>query len=505
MWLLALLAAYVVVMMALGAYGRRRTHGVLDYYVGGRSLGGVVLGLSFFATYASTNSYLGFSSQSYSYGVAWLLLVPAAVLFSLTAWYFVAPRLRTMTEQLDSITLPDFIGFRFRSPSARSAAALVVLFASLLYMVAVYKGIGNLLETLLDVSYPVAVGFVLLTVVAYTSVGGFHSVVRTDAVQAMFMLVAALLLFTRVTEAAGGLSAYRSLADAVDTEHLLRLEGTLPLGVLVGIVIASTVKFLVEPRQLSRFYALADPAEARKGIWVSTGIFLVVFGLLTPIGLYGRLLVDGLTDTDLLVPNLMIQPELFGPFARSLLMLALVSAAMSSLDSVLLVLASTVQRDLIEVASKKIGVARWGDHTRMTATRVWVVILAVATAVLALDPPGGICAVDLVLRRALRRLFPAAGVDGTLLASRQWSVSPDLDRHRRSGSGPVAEDPDGRPAARSVPRYRAVVRRLRRSCSGTRAGWRSQLMTRLDDREAGTQVSSAIAFCCPGRSRHRSA
>ena len=72
-----LLAAYTGVLAYHAWRGSRETHGLADYYVGGRSMGGVTLGLSFFATYSSTNSFVGFAGQSYEWGIAWLLLAAA--------------------------------------------------------------------------------------------------------------------------------------------------------------------------------------------------------------------------------------------------------------------------------------------------------------------------------------------------------------------------------------------------------------------------------------------
>ena len=66
-------------------------------------------------TPSSTNSFIGFSGQTYSYGLAWLLFVPIITLFCVIAWRWVAPRLREATASLGSVTIPDFIGFRFHS------------------------------------------------------------------------------------------------------------------------------------------------------------------------------------------------------------------------------------------------------------------------------------------------------------------------------------------------------------------------------------------------------
>ena len=163
---LAFLALYGAVLATHALQGRRRTHSRVDYYVGGRTMGGVAIGLSFFATYSSTNSFVGFSGQSYSFGAPWLLLVPAIVLFSLVAWLWIAPRLRAFTGAVDSVTLADYIGFRFSSNAARVSAALIIIFASFLYMTAVFKGIGNLLAVFLDVPYALVVVLVVVVVMA---------------------------------------------------------------------------------------------------------------------------------------------------------------------------------------------------------------------------------------------------------------------------------------------------------------------------------------------------
>ena len=73
-WMVHSLLALYTVMLAHHAWtGNRKTKGLADYYVGGRNMGGWVIGLSFFATYASTNSFVGFSGRTYEWGVPWLL------------------------------------------------------------------------------------------------------------------------------------------------------------------------------------------------------------------------------------------------------------------------------------------------------------------------------------------------------------------------------------------------------------------------------------------------
>lgn len=347
-------------------------------------MSGLVIGLSFFATYSSTNSFVGFAGQTYTWGLPWLLFAPAAAAFSFFAWMAVAPRLRRFTEATGSLTIPDFIGFRFGSMSARVLAALIVIVASLFYMTAVFKGIGNLLEVFLEVPYHVSVVIVFFIVMSYTMVGGFISVVKTDSVQGVVMMVAAVLLFTGTVSAAGGPGALAEVRAQPGGEALFTWGGGVTIPLLIGTMVAGLVKFAVEPRQLSRFFALEDQKAIRTGMWVSSIIFGIVFALLIPVGIYARrLFPTGIEDTDLVVPTLL--SEVFGRGTSAFLLVAMVAAAMSSLDSVLLVMASTTERDVVAVLTPGRT-----EQQEMSWTRGWVALFAFVTMLISLNPPGGI-------------------------------------------------------------------------------------------------------------------
>jgi Na+/pantothenate symporter len=152
----------------------------------------------------------------------------------------------------------------------------------------------------------------------------------------------------------------------------------------MGTMFAGLVKFAVEPRQLSRFFALEGDKAIRTGMIVSSVTFAAVFSLLIPVGMYARRIIPGgLADTDLVVPTLLT--EVFGQGTGSFLLVAMVAAAMSSLDSVLLVLASTTERDLVSI----IRPGRT-EAAEMFWTRGWVALFALITAIISLNPPGGI-------------------------------------------------------------------------------------------------------------------
>ena len=389
-WLAVLfLSLYTLVLLYNAYLGSQASKGLDGYMVGNRAMGGVVVGISFFATFASTNSYIGHAGKGYAYGLPWFTMAILLVLFSWISWRWIGPPLRRFASEWDALTIPDFLGSRFvpEGPTSdrhplRLAAAIVIVFSSLLYLLAIFKGAGHLFQIFLGIDYEMAVGVTLLIVVLYTSVGGFVSVVRTDAIQGILMLLGSMMMFYFVTRAAGGVSAITELKADPEKSFLFEFNGGIPFAVLLGVSLSGALKLLVDPRQISRFFALKDDAAVKQGIWVAAvGLGIILFCLF-PIGIYAQLILQDVGDTDLIVPTLVSDPSIFPFWAADFLIVAIVAAAMSSMDSVLLVAASTLYKNLIAPFSVSAHQLRW--------TRAAVIGFAIVSAGLALNPPGDI-------------------------------------------------------------------------------------------------------------------
>ena len=393
-WLaLVLLGLYTLVLLYNAMLGLRASVSVAGYYVGARNMSGPVIGLSFFATFASTNSYIGHAGKGYDYGLAWMVMPLMLIVFTFLSWRFIGPRTRLLARNFDALTMPDFLAARFLAPDAgqkaplRVATAIIVMLCSLLYLVAIFKGAGHLFEQFFQIPYHVAIGLALVIVVLYTSVGGFVSVVRTDALQGLMMIVGAVLIFFFVTRAAGGVGAITALPANPDKQFIFDLNGGIPFVVLLGIALSGSLKLIVDPRQTSRFFGLRDAGALKSGMWVAIAGLTVVQFCLYPIGVYAHLILNGVTDTDLIVPTLVSDPSVFPVWAGDFLFVAIVAAAMSSMDSVLLVAASTGFRNLAMPFAAPGGMTA---VNQLRWTRGLVVLLAVLSASIALDPPGDI-------------------------------------------------------------------------------------------------------------------
>ena len=380
---LLFVVAYLGLLLHHCLSARRKIRNVSDYITGGSRLGGWVIALSFYATFVSTNSFVGHAGKSWDVGLIWYVKGAVIVLVCYASWYLLAPRFLERAREYGSLTLPDFLGHRYGSPAVRRTSALVIVAASLFFMVAVYKGSALALGEFLGLDYPVAAVAIFIVVTGYTLAGGFRSVVLTDAVQGGLMVVGAAAIVTAVVVQGGGVSAILETIRQEDPD-LVSWRGRMPMGTLLGLSFAGGMKMLVDPRQVSRFYGLRDRKALGVARIVAPLLIAVTYVCLLPVGAMAHSVIPAgaIEESDQVMPYLLGTARILGPILSSLFLLVLISAAMSSLDSVLLVAASSVGRDLLALDEDGPQAVR--------RTRLWVVVLSVAGLILALNPFGDI-------------------------------------------------------------------------------------------------------------------
>ena len=164
---LGFLGCYLAMLAYHAWRGGRQSRTLDDYLVGGRKMGGVVTALSFYATFVSSVTFIGHAGRSYTLGPTWwLTCVIVFTAMVLVAWFVVAPPLVRQARRFQALTIPDFLGHRYRSLRLRRCAGVVVVVASLVYMVAVFDGAARSLDSLLQLDsswITMAVIFVVVT------------------------------------------------------------------------------------------------------------------------------------------------------------------------------------------------------------------------------------------------------------------------------------------------------------------------------------------------------
>lgn len=384
-WLeLTLVLGYAAMLAKHALAGHKESESSAGYLVAGRNLGGVVVALSFYATFMSTNTFIGASAKSWDHGVSWCLSGLVLTTLACLAWTVVAPRFVPLTREYQSLTVADFLGTHYQSMAVRRFAGVLVAAASILYLIAIYRGASLAIEAFLDLEYSYCVLIAAVCVTSYTMIGGFKSVVMTDAVQGVLMLVGAVVLFGVMISLGGGTAAISEKLSSIDPNLV---SWTYSDGVTAAFTysLAVGVKYLVEPRQLSRFYGLKDAAALKTAAWVACFAILISYLCLLPLGALARAVIqpDVIQDTDQILPHLLGPAGVMGPIAGTLFLLVLVSAAISSIDSVLLVAASTISRDVFRLAKLDDGT---DSRNEVRVTRYWITAISLLAAGAALLP-----------------------------------------------------------------------------------------------------------------------
>jgi SSS family transporter len=387
-WMAMLFLSLYLLVLAHHAWkGQQQVKSLSDYLVAGRQLGGWVVALSFYATFMSTNTFIGAAGKSWDVGLIWCLGIFVYVGLCGLSWFVVAPRFVPLTRQYDSLTVADFLGHHYQSTSLRRSAGLIILVASIIYLVAIYQGSALALAIFLDLDYQLCVLLVFLVVTGYTLAGGFQSVVLTDALQGSLMVIGAVGMFIALLNKGGGLGKMLEQVQQQDSA-LVSWQGNLPLLAVLGYALAVGIKYVVEPRQLSRFYGLKNKQAMRTAAWVAPLLITITYISLLPVGTLARAVVPveaiGPGETDLVVPYLLGTTKIFGPLVSTMFLLVLISAAMSSIDSVLLVAASAVDHDLLSAARSQDNEARLQRAVRRT--RIWVVLISAVTMLISISP-----------------------------------------------------------------------------------------------------------------------
>jgi len=192
---------YILALLVLGFWVSLKKDHEKDLFLAGRSLGWANIGLSIFGTNISPSMMISSAGVAYASGMvasnmewlAWWFLM-------LLAMVFIPHYLNTNIS-----TMPEFLEKRF-GPSCRTFLSWYTLFATILLWLGgtLYAG-GLLLSQILN--WPIWVSVVFLVVIAtsFTVAGGLKAVVITDSFQSILMIVASVILTIIAFTKIGGL------------------------------------------------------------------------------------------------------------------------------------------------------------------------------------------------------------------------------------------------------------------------------------------------------------
>jgi len=360
-----IMIVYFAAMIGIGVLLYSRMQSFDDFLVAGRRMTAPLLVCTLVSTYYGLGVLLAGSEISYESGVVnWFFdTAPAYVVILITA-LVLAPKIRGR----DFRSVPDIVHAYFGLP-ARVAAAL----ASFIYSLPAFSimGLGGLFVLLFDI--PFTWGLVLGSTIAliYTVLGGLMAVAMTDAVQFVLMAVTlAVAAFIGVSMVGGVEQMERLLPD-----HFLPTGGR-PASQLLVYAMTSLSVF-IEPA----FYQRIIAAESRRAIVMAmmAGILLWMSydWVITTLGIAAHTaeiqgIISAPSSPDQAVTHFVIHllpVGLTGLFAAGL-----AAAAMSTLDSYLLISSTNLIYDILN----PLRGGKMSDASLLRWTRVTLVVSTAA-------------------------------------------------------------------------------------------------------------------------------
>jgi sodium/proline symporter len=343
------LAAYFILMMAIGYYSyRRSTSNVSEYMLGGRQLHPAVGALSAGASDMSGWMLMGLPGAVYLSGLSSAWIAVGLMIGAYLNYLLVAPRLRVYTEMAeDAITIPDFFEKRFkdRSHALRLLSSLVIVVFFTLYTSSGVVAGGKLFEASFGLNYEIGLFLTAGVVVAYTMFGGFLAVSLTDFVQGCIMFVALVLIPVVTFFDLGGMTQFDLAMAPLDPNLMSWFSGITALGLISSL--SWGLGYFGQPHIIVRFMAiktLADIKTARH-IGMSWMLVTVIGAVVT--GLVGRAYISA-NGGDLYDPEtifIYLSQLLFHPLIAGFLLAAILAAIMSTISSQLLVSSSSLTED----------------------------------------------------------------------------------------------------------------------------------------------------------------
>lgn len=348
------LAVFLVLMTGIGIWGMRKTKTLNDFFLGGRNLGPWVSAVAYGTSYFSAVLFIGFAGkQGWLFGLDALWIAGGnALIGGLLAWVVLAKRTRRMTQNLDAMTMPEFLQERYGAAHLKPIAAAVVFFFLLPYSASVFKGLGHLFEASFGISYDTALLLMIGFTGVYLVLGGYFAIAVTDFVQGIIMFFGAIAMVAVLFSQGGGLFKVLSDVAAAYPAHVSAAQRPSVL-TIISLVFMTSFGTWGLPQMVQKFYAIKDERVIGTAAVVTT-VFAAVIGFSAylvgvsshvfftpqtlPKAASGAILFDSIVPT-LLTTRL---PEAL----MALIMLLVLSASMSTLSSLVLVSSSSVAIDL---------------------------------------------------------------------------------------------------------------------------------------------------------------
>jgi len=371
---IAIVCIYFLGLIFIGSRSFRIVKGLDSFFVADRKAPFLFVVGSLFATIIGGSSTIGMAGLGYRQGLvgSWWLLVGAIGLFFLGL--FLAEKVRGYSLY----TLPEILEVQY-GPEAKLFASGLIVIAWTGIVAGQIVAAGKILEVILKAPPPLLMIVTAFVFILYTLLGGQHSVVRTDTIQSLIIIIAILTSIPLCLSKVGGFFPLREALGGDFFSFPVSQHFTWKSLATYLFLVGST--YLVGPDIYSRLFCSKDKKVARTAtITVALGLIPFAF-IITLIGMSARVLFPQISP-EASFPTMI--NHIFPIGLNGLIIAALLSAMMSSADTCLLTTSTILSVDIIKPLIKP----NIGDQTLLLLSRIFIVLIGVFSLIIALRLKG---------------------------------------------------------------------------------------------------------------------
>jgi SSS family solute:Na+ symporter/sodium/pantothenate symporter len=346
----------------------------------------VLVGLSLAANMTSVATFVINPGLVHAYGLSGVigygLAAPAGIFVGLIV---TSKRFRRFGDRFTVLTVPQWIGSAYGDDRLTLAFAVVSLL-QVSFLVLIVAAIVLVLMKVLGLSMVVALVLVVAFTFAYIALGGAALHIWSNALQAMTMIAVALLLVgSGAALFAGGLGGFLERLATVGPHYAgLTNPDSLLFRDLFEVVVANFIiglAIIMQPHIISKSLYLRSERDVNRYL-VTAMIAGTLFTAVLVVGLYARLTLGGEIAPDHVVASYIATT--FSPALRAVVMLGVLAAGFSTLEGIILALASIVANDFFGTLARRRGLGGEALERRLLGIgRGFLVVLAPVTFALA--------------------------------------------------------------------------------------------------------------------------
>jgi SSS family transporter len=387
----SVIVAYLVLMLVVGVVFKNFNKNSGDYFRGGSQGTWWIVGMSSFMAGISAFTFTGNGGAAFEAGWTVLVIYLANCAALLLHVFFLAPWFR----QMRATTFPEVIRARF-GPMTQQIYALLAMLLFLTTGAVWLFGLAIFTATAFGLPIHFTIPVLGVVVLFYSTTGGKWAVMAADFVQGLIMMSMTLLIAVLCVARFGGIGGFLAAIESAGLVHDFRLfkaPGEFPGNAytfewaMAMFVVQATL--MCSAQQAVKYFAVKDGREARRAALLT--LVLMALGSLMwfvpPVAariLFAEeVLSSGMTkpaEAAFAVASVNLLPVgLIG-----MMVVAMFSATMSSMDAGLNGNAAMAVRDLLPATCRRFGWKMPGDSGQLLAGRIVTITFGLAVIALAL-------------------------------------------------------------------------------------------------------------------------